>query len=371
VFSPGPEKLEVESEGFPVHEIHISRRISPTSDVVSLNALTRYFREARPSIVHTHNSKAGVAGSVAAGRAGVPAVIRTVHGFPFSEEISPAKALLYQGLERWAARYDNAILSQSQEDVITAAKLRIRSREGGLVFIGNGVDLNKFNPARFGPAEKTAIRLSLGIGPDALVLLCVARLTQAKGLDDLINAMPFVLRELSPTPVVLLIAGEDEGSETSLRTMSARLGLDGGVRFLGPRTDVPELMAAADLYTLPSYIEGMPRSVIEAQAMGLPAVVTDVRGCREIVVDGETGLVVPPRAPHELAEAIVVSLLDIELRQKLGAAARLRAEVQYDETTVFCRIRDVYERLSPSRGSQSGAEGDSQCAATAPRAYLG
>lgn len=339
VFSPSEKADELRRRGFRVTEISISRQISPL-DLVSICRLAAYFRREKPDIVHTHTSKGGVVGRVAARLAGVPHIVHTVHGFPFAEGQPRAKYLLYATIERWVAKLTDVLLSQSKEDVETARRLGIVARRGAPIYIGNGIDLSRFSRERFSAAQTDEIRRSLRIG-DEPVLTTIARLTLEKGYAELVEALSYCVG----LPWTALFVGPDDGAQSVIRHMVAQHGLTERVRMLGQRDDVDELLAVTDVLVLPSHREGVPRSVIEAQAMGVPAVVTDIRGCREVVLHGHTGIIVPPRNSAELAKALSRLLQDPQLRERLGNAAERHARDKFSETAVFERIAEVYTTL--------------------------
>lgn len=342
VFSPGPEAEILRQKGFSVQEIPMAREIDPLQDLQSIRKMKALFRSTRPDIVHTHTSKAGLAGRMAAYLANVPIIIHTVHGFPFNEETSHTKAILYQTLERFGARLSTAILSQSAEDVITARRLGIRPRViQDLVHIGNGIDVQLFSPDRFTHEGSLDIRKRLGLDPSTIVITTVARLNPLKGYPDLINAVAM----LPHSDWHLLCIGEDEGMYECIVKQIGDLGLQTRITLLGPRTDIPEILSITDIFVLASYREGMPRSVIEAQSMAIPAVVTDIRGSREVVVGNETGFLVPTHDPIALMQSISNLIQNPLLRRKLGEAGRRRVIQEFDETKVFRRIADVYQQL--------------------------
>ncbi|MEW6724063.1 MAG: glycosyltransferase family 4 protein [Bacillota bacterium] len=348
VFSPSPIAGVLRRRGFPVQEISIAREITP-ADLISVYKLALYFRSVQPDIVHTHTSKGGFVGRLAARLAGVPYVVHTVHGFPFSEGQTWAKYVLYSRIERWVGRLTDVLLSQSKEDVATAVQLGIVARRGAPVHIGNGIDLARFNPKKFTPARKAEIRRSLGLGNEPVVTI-IARLTLEKGYGELVQA----LGACAALSWAALFVGPDDGAKGIIERLVAQQGLTARVRMLGHRDDVDELLAVTDVFVLPSYREGVPRSVIEAQAMGVPAVVTDIRGCREIVLPGETGIVVPPRNSAELARALARLLQDPQLRECLGIAAECHARTQFSETAVFERIAAVYQGLETREKDRYG-----------------
>lgn len=328
----------LEGAGFRVTHIPISRNIAP-ADAISVGRLAAYFRRAKPEIVHTHTSKAGVVGRLAARMAGVPHVIHTVHGFPFTEGQSKAKYAAYVAVERWAGRLADILLSQSKEDVETARALGIRAQEGFPLCIGNGIDLRRFDPGRRNQLGE-GLRHQLGLGSEPVITI-VARLTFEKGYAELVHA----LARLTDLEWTALFIGADEGAEAWVRSALAEFSLVERVRLLGERPDVERLLSVSDIYVLPSYREGLPRSVIEAQAMKVPAVVTNIRGCREVVTDGVTGLLVPPKDSEALAAALRCLLLHPAARLQMGEEARRRMEREFDEEQVFKRIATAYETV--------------------------
>ena len=226
------------------------------------------------------------------------------------------------------------VITQAEEDAAAARRFRLCA--GGLIAaIGNGVDPLQFHPAREA-AERAATRRLLDTADDAVVVLVVGRLVAEKGYPELLEAMRRV-------DAVLWVVGDrlpsDHASpiDRALEKIRRDRELSGRVKLLGYRSDVPALMRAAAIYTLPSHREGMPRSIIEAMLTGLPVVATDIRGSREEVVAEVTGLLVPPRNPRTLAAALNRLVADPSLRLRQGAAGRARALELYDEGNVVSR----------------------------------
>lgn len=338
VFSPGPEAQELRDLGFGVKELWITRgRITPR-DMVSISQLSRHLASLESDIVHTHTDKGGGVGRIAARLAGVPCIIHTVHGFAFCEGQSPVKYRMYSMMERQLSRHTDVLLSQSIEDVETAKRLKIRAKAGYPIWIGNGVDVRLFDKSRFTIREQSELRAMLDAGSEPVITV-VARLTFQKGYRELIEA----LAACADLPWVALFVGRDDGDGPAIRQLLAERGLAHRVRLLGDRDDIPMLLAVSDLFVLPSYTEGVPRSVIEAQCMGLPAVVTDIRGCREVVVHQQTGLIVKPKDPIGLANALRMILQDSALRTEYGNNGSLRARRLFSENAVFDRIGSAYE----------------------------
>jgi glycosyltransferase involved in cell wall biosynthesis len=338
VFSPGPEAQDLRDLGFGVKELAITRGRMTPKDMVSILRLAKHLASLELDVVHTHTDKGGGVGRIAARLADVPCVIHTVHGFAFGEDQSPAKYRMYSMMERQLSRYTDVLLSQSSEDVETAKRLKIRAKAGYPIWIGNGVDVELFDKSRFTIREQSELRAMLHAGSEP-VITRVARLTFQKGYRELIEALAACV----DLPWVALFVGRDDNDGPAIRQLLVECGITHRVRLLGDRDDIPLLLAVSDLFVLPSYTEGVPRSVIEAQSMGLPAVVTDVRGCREVVVHQQTGLIVKPKDPLGLANALRMMLQDPVLRSKCGDNGCSRARQLFSEHLVFERIASAYE----------------------------
>lgn len=331
-----------------------TRSMDPRRDVAALAELTRLFRRLRPDLVHTHNPKPGVYGRLAARFAGVPAIVNTVHGLYALPEDPLAKRAVVYGLERIAVTCSDAELVQNPEDIETLRCLGVPGRK--LHLLGNGIDLAHFDPTRVSAARRRELRAGLGVTDDVIVCGVVGRLVWEKGYREVFAAAAELARS-APQVKVIVIGPSDEAKDDAVTPAD----IDGAahqakVTFLGMRDDVDELYAAMDIYVLASHREGWPRSAMEAAAMGVPAIVTDIRGCRQVVDDGVTGLMVPVRDPTTLAGAIARLAADEPLRRRLGAAARAKAGRDFDDRRVIDTTLAVYEQLlgPPRRSSGPG-----------------
>jgi glycosyltransferase involved in cell wall biosynthesis len=332
--SPGEGLDLLRAEGFDVRAIRMSRSYNVVRHARSLASLVRFMRRARFDIVHAHTPVAGLVGRTAAKIAGVPCIVYTAHGFYFHDGMRPAKHAFFAGLERWAAAFTDVVFVQSEEDRADAAALGIAPVEK-LIHIGNGVD-----PTRFGKelhaaaAAKFREEHALGAGP---VVGFVGRTVREKGAIEFIRAAAIV-RDAVPG-VRFVMVGEPLRSDRDncwdeVMRLRDGLGLVGDFVLTGYRKDVPALLASFDLFVLPSYREGMPRALLEAMATGLPVVATSIRGCREEVVNGETGLLVPPRDHDALASAMQKILSSRELAARMGSMGRSRVLAKFDERTI-------------------------------------
>ena len=291
--APGPWVEGLEADGITHHALrHATRLTAPHRDVAALAELLRLFRRLRPDIVHTHNPKPGVYGRLAARAARVPLVVNTQHGlYAQPSDPAPRRWAVY-ALERIAAACSDVELVQSGEDLDQLARLRVPRHR--LRLLGNGIDLGRFRPA--GAGVRTATRAELGWEDGDVVVLAVGRLVHEKGYAELFEAARVLRRRRPHLDVKVVVAGPhdpDKGDAVSAGEVAAAEAA--GVRFLGFRSDVERLYAAADVYVLASHREGFPRSAMEAAASGLPVVATDIRGCRDVVEHGRTGLLVPAR----------------------------------------------------------------------------
>jgi lipopolysaccharide/colanic/teichoic acid biosynthesis glycosyltransferase/glycosyltransferase involved in cell wall biosynthesis len=321
-----------------------TRGMDVWSDIRAARQLWHVLRRERIDILHTHTPKPGFYGRLLGRSAGVPIIVNTVHGLFATPEDPLLKRLVVYGLEGVASRFSDAELVQSGEDMATMRRWRMAPARK-LRLLGNGVDLDRFQPNRYSPAERAQLRDELGIGPSEAVVGMVARLVAEKGWRELFQAS----RRLS-RPVRLLAVGPDEPHKSDAITIEelTRARAD-GVVFAGLRTDVERLYAVMDVFALPSYREGFPRSVMEASAMGLPVVTTRARGCREAVTDGVTGYVVPVRDVGALVHALQILIDEPGRRHAMGAAARSRAEAEFDERLIVKRVLDTYEQLTDQK----------------------
>lgn len=344
ISADGPDVAAVEARGIPHFAVPMTRRFTPIADLRALIALARLMRRERFDVVHTHTPKAGLLGQLAARISGVPVVINTLHGFYFHEGSRPAARRFYVWMERIAAKCSDSILSQNEEDIATAIEERIAPQEL-LKWLGNGIDIARFDRRRLSEEQLGALRDELGLGPEAPVIGFVGRLVEEKGILDLLEAAVRVARAI-PEAQLLIVGPYDEEKPDAIRPdVAERYGLADRCRFLGMRHDMPELYALMDVLVLPSYREGFPRAPMEASAMGVPAVVTDIRGCREAVEDGVNGLLFPVGDAEALAQALIELLTDETRRRAMGVAGRAMAEERFDEQKVFARVLAEYERL--------------------------
>jgi len=319
-----------------------TRAWNPIGDVRAFAELVAILRRGRFDVVHTHNPKPGLMGRVAARLAGVPVVVNTVHGFYATPGDPLHRRLPILALEWLAARFSDAELYQSGEDLSWARRLHIapaaRQRH-----LGNGTDLTRFDASAVDASRLAALREELGLPSEGPVVGMVGRLVREKGYGEFFAAARAIRARYPEVSFISIGPLDPEKGDAISEAERETAAPD--VVFAGFRQDVRDLLALMDVFVLPSWREGMSRSAIEAAAMGRAMVLTDIRGCREVARDGVEALLVPPKSPRRLASAIDQLLGDADLRARLSAAARERALRLFDERAVADRVVDVYRSL--------------------------
>jgi glycosyltransferase involved in cell wall biosynthesis len=342
--SPSESLAELSKQGYILHPIFMSRQIQPLSNLKSIIKLARLIKKNKYDLIHVHNPIASVLGRIAARIAGHKKVFYTAHGFYFHENMPAQQYIFYHTIEKLTAIITDKILTQSSEDLNTAIKTGIGNPHK-VKYLGNGIDLSRFNPSRLQPDYQQKLKQELQLPENLPIIAITSRITAEKGYRELIEALSLLKIQFSL--VHLLVIGGQLNSErdkfqTELINLIQHHNLEHSVTLTGIRRDVPELLGLADIFTLPSYREGLPRSILEAMAMELPVVTTNIRGCRETVVDGETGWIVPVKDSQSLAIALAKLLSDSHLRTKFGLAGRKRVEQWFDENYVFQRLEKFY-----------------------------
>lgn len=345
ISAPGPYVDELRAAGIPVVTVPLTRQITPVADLRALGELVWTFRQLRPDIVHTHTPKAGLLGEWGALLAQVPHRVHTIHGLYFPGHMRPGTKWRYAWLERIQMAPAKVLLSQNAEDIDTCVRERLCDPQR-LRFLGNGIDVERFHPRNREGEAIARSRAALGVPPGNLVVGMVGRMTGEKGYREYFEAAARIA--VSRPDVTFLAVGTFEPwKPDAVSADEARsLGLGDRLLVLGHRDNMPDIYAAMDVLVLPSHREGFPRAPMEAAASGLPVVVSDERGCRATIVDGESGFLVPIRDAAALASAVSVLLGNPDLRRRMGARARALAEERFDQRIVFERVAAAYEELS-------------------------
>jgi lipopolysaccharide/colanic/teichoic acid biosynthesis glycosyltransferase/glycosyltransferase involved in cell wall biosynthesis len=354
VSSPGASLVRFGAEQqVATHVVAMTRRITPWRDLVALWRLRGLFRRVRPHLVHGHTPKGGLLSMLAAWWSGVPVRVYHLHGLPL---------MTATGLRRRVLRYSEKIacffaqqvlcVSASVRDVAVAERLcppeKIQVLLHGSI---DGVDAEKFNPARFPPELRQKTRAQYGILPDALVVGFVGRIVGDKGLLELAEAWRRIRNEFEH--VHLLLIGETEPQDPLPRSVEEELRQDPRIHWAGVILDMPPLYAAMDVVVLPTYREGFPVVPLEAAAMELPVVATRIPGCVEAVQDGVAGTLVPVRDAAALANALRAYLREPRLRLEHGLAGRARIGRFFQPEQMGEALYQEYRRLLAHSASAS------------------
>jgi glycosyltransferase involved in cell wall biosynthesis len=341
VCSSGDHVDNLKEKGYEIEIIPIARSLSPIKGLVTTWRLFKFFRRESFDVVHVHTPVAAFWGRLAAIMARVPFVVYTAHGFYFHEQMPALKKFLFISAEIAMRPMTDLLFTQSLEDAVSAVSLNIMNKHR-VFYIGNGVDTNKFDPSLNYKID--AFNLSEG----KIVIGMVSRLVQEKGIVEFLQAAKILA--LKDSRVLFLLVGSrlpsDYNSNVNVAINDAKEYLGDRLILTGEREDIPALLATMDIFCLPSWREGMPRSIIEAMMMGLPIVATNIRGSREEVVDGETGLLIPIKDVKQLYKKFEYLVNNPEIRFKMGQRGRVRAIKFYDEDVVIKRQLELIAKYS-------------------------
>jgi len=347
----GPEGSLLERaqrNGVPVEVLPALRReIHPLRDAQSYRAIGRSIRAFRPDVVHTHSGKAGLLGRTAAWNAKVPGVIHTVHGAPFHPYQGRGARTVFEACERFAARRCHALVSVADAMTDLMVEAHVAPREK-FTTVYSGMEVEPFLAAN---EHRAATRRRLGYGDEEVVVGKVARLFHLKGHEYLVRAAQ---RAAQVEPRLRFLLVGDGVLAGPIREQVLRAGLESRFQFTGlvPPEQIPELLGAMDIVAHTSLREGLARVLPQALIAGKPVVSYDVDGAREVVITGQTGVLLPPQSERELAEALCKLAADDQLRDRLGRTGRDRFTEVFRHQHMTASLRALYERvLAESRGN--------------------
>ena len=318
----------------------LRRNINPFHDARALLMLYRLLKKERFTIVHTHSSKAGILGRLAAKLAKTPYIVHTIHGMPFFKHQNHLKNFFYFLLEKTAAKWTDKIICVSQTLIDDALQVRLAPREK-FVKIYSGIDTASFKK---NPACRSAVRKKLGISGDSPVIGKIARLFPLKGQDYLLAAAVKIIEKL-PEAKILLIG--DGILKQSLRQTARRLGIENNIIFAGllPPQEIPDYLQAIDVLAHTSLHEGLPRAVVQGFAGGIPVVCFDTDGARDIVSNSINGYLVPAKNTDLLATRLIELLCDKDKAQRMGEAGEKLARELFDSQLMVRAIDGVYREV--------------------------
>jgi glycosyltransferase involved in cell wall biosynthesis len=351
--SEGSLMESVRERGVPLLlEPTLVREVSPLNDARALVRMAQTMRRGRYDIVHTHSSKAGILGRWAAKLAGVPVIVHTVHGWGHHERQHPLVRAYYILLEKLSLPATDRLIVVSPLNIEKGLADGIGRREQYAV-IRSGIELDRFGRPAV-PREET--RRAWGIPLDALVVGSVTRLSAQKAPGDFVRAAARIRRQWeesagrgdAPPPVWFLVVGDGD-LRPEVEALAAELGVRDRLVLTGLRRDVPELLAAMDIFVLSSLWEGLPRVLPQAMATGLPIVATAADGTAEAVTPGVNGFLTPPGDPDALAGMVLQLMAQPELARAMGAAGRARVD-EFSDRRMVAQIDALYRELLLAKG---------------------
>ncbi len=335
ICSPGTYSSKLKNAGYDFHLIRIYRNFNVIKMLVSIYKVYKIFNKQKYDIVHVHSPIGSIIGRISAKLAGIPFVIYTAHGFYFHDDMPKIKYNFYFYIEKFLSKFTDLIFTQSFEDYKTAVKFNFLSKDK-IFSIGNGVDKNKFDPL----IDKSIIKKyksELNISKNQFIVGMISRLVREKGLIEFLKAAQSIFQKNSN--IVFVLIGErlssDHDKDIKKELDFAKNLMKDNLKILGEREDIRELISILDLFCLPSWREGMPRSIIEAMMMAKPVIGTDIRGSRELILHKKTGLIIPVNNKKKLEDAITFFIKHKNLRNIYGHNGRKRAEIYFNEENVI------------------------------------
>ena len=346
--SSDKSRLEVygEAEGVRTHHLELTRKITPITDVRAVYKLYRFLQKEQPLIVHSHTPKAGIVGMMAAYFAGVPIRLHTVAGLPLMEA-KDLKRVILNSVEKLTYRFATKVYPNSKGlyDFIVSEKFTEPSK---LKIIGkgssNGIDTAYFNPELFSEEDNQKLREELNIDPNNFVYIFVGRIVKDKGINELVVAFEKLLKQKSKVTLLLLGSYELDLDPLAPETMEIINSTD-AIISLGFKEDVRPYMSCSNALVFPSYREGFPNVVMQAGAMGLPAIVSNINGCNEIVTDGINGLIIPTKNEKLLYVAMKKLAENQQLYKNLKQNCRNTITSNYERKEVWEFLLTEYQQL--------------------------
>ncbi len=344
--SEGPLTDALREVGIRYHLVpSLGRPIHPLRDWQAQRQIAAICRQQRFDVLHSHNSKGGILGRIGASRAGTPCIVHHVQGFAFHEFSGPLRRILYSQIEKFAGRYCDRVVFVNEEE------RQMSIRQGWLpaekcVTIYNGIDLSLFERSR-NSAARQEIRRDLSLAEDEIGILFCGRL-EAQKQPLILPKIAAAMEALRPAhPWRMIVAGT--GSlEPALREGFRQHNVLHRYCPIGWHSEPHKIASACDVALLPSLWEGLPLSLIEAQASGMPIVASDIKGNREVVTP-QTGVLCEPKTASQYAAALAKLVEDQAFRLQQGSAARLRAEAEFSAATCFHKVAELYDEVLRSR----------------------
>lgn len=347
--SADEKELKRVAEKYGVKHFHVemTRKITPLKDLAAIWKLYRFLRKEKPEMIHTHTPKAGLVGLMAGYLAQVPVRMHTVAGLPLLETAGIKRKVLNR-VEWFTCRLATQVYPNSfgLKDIIIKEKI---SGPKKLKVIGNGssngININYFDDSKISESEKQQLRSKLGISERDFVFIFVGRLVKDKGINELVAAFKNLNLNLNLNLKLMLVGPFEEDLDPLLPETVEEIKTNANIFCVGFQQDVRPYFAVSDALVFPSYREGFPNVVLQAGAMGLPSIVTDINGCNEIVEDQKNGLIIPPKDEKALEKSMLKMVSDHKLYQMLQINARENIISKYSQAEVWQALHSEYINL--------------------------
>lgn len=339
-FRTGDFTYEIEKQGIRAHHIPFNRQVISFDNVRAFLRLYQLFKERHYDLIHVHTPIAAFLGRLVAKWVGRTKILYTAHGFHFIEGGVWYKNLLFLGLERLGSLWTDALIVMNSEDYATAKKYHLAPKQKIYFVKGVGLDTDFFSPGRLSTEQIRQIKQELGCCAELTVGMIAEFIPRKRQIDLLLAGAQLLERGLDVDFVFM-------GDGPMLAEMKNLPSIkdNNHFKFLGFRDDIYRLLDIMDIVVLVSLREGLPRSIQEAMAMAKPVVVTDVKGNRDLVTNGETGFIVPPKDPESLADTLLRLLTEQDLRQRLGKAARKFVLTELSTEVIVAKTLEIQEEL--------------------------
>lgn len=332
-------------EGVKVFPIEMCRAISPWLDLRSLWALYRYFKKEKPDIIHSITPKAGLLSMLAGKMAGVPIRMHTFTGliFPYKKGYMKYILIIMDKLLCKTATHVYPEGKGVKEDLL---KHKITSKPLKIIAHGNinGVDMEEYNPLLFSEQEKEVLKQKYHISKDDFVFLFVGRLVIDKGLRELVMAFDRISEEYKNVKLILVGPKENENNPKKKKMFSV-IQSNPNIISVGYQSAVVPFYAMSDVFVFPSYREGFPNSVLQAGAMSLPCIVTNISGCNEIIENNKNGIIIPPKNQKELEKAMLLLLHNVQLREDMKKNAGKIITQYFDKNIIWNELKKEYQNV--------------------------
>ncbi|MFO7720757.1 MAG: glycosyltransferase family 4 protein, partial [Gillisia sp.] len=338
--------------------VEMTREITPLKDLKAVYKLYSFFKSENPLIVHTHTPKAGIVGMLAAKLAGVPIRLHTVAGLPLMETTGSKRKIL-NFVEKLTYALATKVYPNSKglyeiilkEKFASPSKLKVLGKGSS-----NGIDTSYFDPSKYSEEFKMQLKQELNIPKANLVFIFIGRLVSEKGINELIQAFR-KLHQSNPDCNLLLVGPFEQELDPLSRQTLDIIQTHPGITSVGYQQDVRPYLAISDVLTFPSYREGFPNVVMQAGAMNIPAIVTDINGCNEIISEEKNGLIIPPKNEEALYMAMLRLLENVNLRRSMALKAREEITANYEREAFWKVLLNEYETLEEINHTKKSPSG--------------